>query len=201
MKLTHLKMTTLGILLVTSVAQAASQPEPGKYTFDPAHSKIGFDVTHLVISSVEGRFGSFEGEIEIPKNFKNTQIQATVLTQSINTQNEKRDGHLRSPDFFEVDKHPKMIFKSKKISGTPKSFKMTGDLTMKGVTKEVVFDGKYLGSVGDGYGNTKVAFTASSEINRKDFGLTWNKMVEAGPTVGDKVTIDLKIQAAKPDKQ
>jgi polyisoprenoid-binding protein YceI len=185
-------------LLFALNAFAATAPAAGTYQVDPAHSRVGFEVPHLVISTVEGRFGVAEGTITLKDKFEKSHVKASAEIGSIDTSNAKRDEHLRSADFFDAAKHPKMTFDSKSIKGTPESFKMTGDLTIKGVKKSVVFDGKYLGSVNDGMGNDKVAFTATTQIKRADFGLTWNKAVEAGPVVGDTVTITLKIEAGKP---
>lgn len=169
----------------------------GKYSIDPAHSKVGFEVTHLVIASVEGRFDKFEGDIEIGEKFADSKVSATIDTASIDTANDDRNKHLKSPDFFDAAKYPKMTFKSKKITGTPENFKVTGDLTIKDVTKEVTLDGKFLGTVKDAYGNTRGAFNASGKINRQDYNLKWNKAVEAGPMVGDEVTINLKVEGIK----
>lgn len=170
----------------------------GKYAVDIAHSKVGFEIPHLVITTVEGRFDKYEGEIELAEKFTDSKVSATIDINSIDTGNGDRDKHLKSADFFDAAKYPSMTFKSKKITGTAENFKVVGDLTIKGVTKEVTLDGKFLGVVvNDGFGNTKAAFTAGTKINRQDYGLKWNKMVEAGPTVGDEVTISLKVEAAK----
>ena len=190
-------------ILATSVfftfsTWADTNYNPGTYQIDPAHSKVGFEIPHLVISSVDGRFQTFEGKVTLDAKFEKSKVNATVEMSSIDTGNPKRDDHLRSPDFFDVAKFKQMKFESKSIVGTPQDFKMTGTLTMKGVTKPVSFDGKYLGTVNDGYGNEKAVFTAEATIKRSDFGLTWNKMVEAGPVVGDSLKIQLRIQAAHP---
>lgn len=178
-------------------AMAGSLPEKGLYQIDPLHSRVGFEIPHLVISSVEGFFKTFSGSVEAGAKVQDLKIQGEVDIASIDTGVEKRDEHLKSPDFFDAAKYPKMTFKSSKVSGTPEDLKVSGDLTIHGVTKPVTFSGKYQGAVKDGYGNLKLAFHGKTQINRKDFGLTWGKMVEAGPAVGDEVTIDLKIQAAK----
>lgn len=175
----------------------AAKPEAGAYTVDPMHSSVNFEIPHLVISTVEGKFKTFKGTLTLNDKFEKSALQAEADVSSIDTSVTDRDNHLKSPDFFDAAKHPKMTFKSTSITGTPESFKLTGDLTIKGITKKVTFDGTYKGTVKDAYGNSKAAFTATAKISRKDFGLTWNKAVEAGPVVGDEVTITLKIQAAK----
>lgn len=186
-----------GILIASNLALAQNGIEAGNYQVDPMHSKVGFEIPHLVISSVEGNFKTFEGSIDIGSDFTKSKVKATVKIDSIDTGVEKRDGHLKSADFFDSAKFPEMKFESKSLSGTPESFTMEGDLSIKGKKKSVKFTGKYLGAVTDGYGNRKIALQASTQINRKDFGLNWSSMVEAGPVVGDEVTIELKIQAAK----
>ena len=188
-------LTALTFVSMTAFAQ--KKLEAGKYTIDPMHSKVGFEVTHLMISTVEGRFKDFSGNFAIDEKFDKSKLEAEANVASIDTGVEKRDGHLKSPDFFDASKYPKMTFKSSSISGTPESFKMVGDLTIKGKTKKVTFDTKYTGSAVDGYGNLKAAFAGSTKISRKEFGLTWNQAVEAGPIVGDEITIELKIQGAK----
>ncbi len=191
-----MKLLTL-ITMTLALTQSVYAQQSGDYSIDPLHSKVGFEIPHLVISSVEGKFNEYEGKIALAEKFNQSSVEAKIKIASIDTSVSKRDDHLRSSAFFDANKHPEMTFVSKQIKGTPKSFKMIGDLTIKGITKKVTFDGQYLGSVVDGYGNQKVAFTAKAKINRKDFGLTWNSMVEAGPVVGDDVTLSLKIQAAK----
>ncbi|MBC7420952.1 MAG: YceI family protein [Bdellovibrio sp.] len=182
--------------MASMTAFGASKLESGKYNIDPMHSKVGFEIPHLMISSVDGKFNTFSGVITIDSNFTKSSLQADADIASIDTGVTKRDDHLKSADFFDAAKYPKMTFKSTSITGNAESFKAVGDLTIKGTTKKVTFDGKYTGSAVDGYGNTKAAFAATTKISRKDFGLTYNQMVEAGPVVGNEVTISLKIQGA-----
>lgn len=176
---------------------AAALSQTGKYNIDLAHSKVGFEIPHLVISSVEGRFTKFEGEIELTEKFTESKVTASIDTSSIDTSNDDRNNHLKSADFFDTAKYPKMTFTSKKVTGSKDKFKVVGDLTIKDKTKEVILDGKFLGLVKDAYGNEKAAFTATTKINRQDYGLKWSKAVEVGPVVGDEVTITLKIQGTK----
>ncbi|MNK06209.1 hypothetical protein D3C87_241010 [compost metagenome] len=189
--------STLFTVLASSAFAAQTIPA-GSYTLDNAHSKVGFEIPHLVISTVEGRFDKFDGSVVIDPKIEKSKVNVNIDVTTIDTANKDRDDHLRSPDFFDAAKFGKMTFVSKKITGTPEALKITGDLTIKGKTKSVVLDAKYLGDVKDAYGNHKVVFTATSKINRKDFGLTWNAAVEVGPVVGDEVTLNLKIQANKP---
>lgn len=192
----------VGALLTFGLASAANagvaKYDAGSYAIDPMHSKVGFEVPHLVISTVEGVFRKYDGKLLLDDKFEKSAVEVTIEADSIDTGVAKRDAHLKGADFFDVEKFPKLIFKSSAIAGKPESFKLSGDLTIKGVTKKVTFDAKYLGTVVDGYGNQKAAFDAKTKINRKDFGLTWSAMVEAGPTVGDEVTLSLRIQAGRP---
>lgn len=181
-------------------AKKAQAPAVGAYDVDVMHSKVGFEIPHLVISTVEGRFTQMSGEVQVAENFSKSSVNASVDMKSVDTAVKDRDDHLRSADFFDVEKHPKMSFKSTAVQGSPEKFKLVGDLTIKGVTKKVSFDAQYLGSAADAYGNVKAAFKATAKINRKDFGLTWSKMVEVGPVVGDEVTLTLNIQAAQRKK-
>ena len=190
-------LSVLAALALTAPVSAADRIEPGTYAIDPMHTKVGFEVPHLVISSVEGRFNSFSGEIVVPARVEESKLTASIDTASVDTGIAQRDEHLRSADFFDAEKFPKMTFLAKKVAMDGNALKITGDLTIKGITRGVTLEGRYLGAAKDAYGNQKVAFTASTKISRKEFGLTWNKAVEAGPVVGDEVTISLKVQAAK----
>lgn len=186
------------LVTLASLSAFAKNIPAGTYNIDPAHSKLGFEIPHLVISTVEGRFAKFDGSLTVDSKLDKSKANVSIDVTSISTENKDRDDHLKSPDFFDVAKYPKMTFVTKKVIGNGDNLKIVGDLTLKGKTKEVTLDVKYLGDVKDGYGNSKVAFSATGKINRKDFGLTWSSMVEAGPVVGDEVTLVLKIQAAKP---
>jgi len=147
---------------------------------------------------VEGRFQKFTGKVELAPAFDKSKFSVNVETASVDTGLAKRDEHLRSPDFFDVAKYPSLTFVSTLVKGKPDSFKLTGDLTIHGVTKKVTLDAKYLGAVNDGMGSEKAAFTAKTKVNRKDFGLKWGNMMEAGPVVGDEVTIELRVEAGHP---
>lgn len=185
------------VTLMTLPAFAKSIPA-GTYTIDTAHSKIGFEATHLVIATVEGRFKKFEGTIVIDEKLSKSKANLDVDVASLDTDNTQRDDHLKSPDFFDAANSPKLLFVTKKIVGSADKLKIVGDLTIKGKTKEVALDVKYLGDVNDAYGNHKVVFSAEGKINRKDFGLNWSSMVEAGPVVGDQIKLTIKIEANQP---
>ena len=167
-----------------------------KWTIDQAHSKIGFSVTHLLISEVEGNFKVFTGTIVSAKpDFTNAVIEFSVDVASINTDNEMRDKHLKSPDFFDAEKYPKATFKStslKLISGN--KYELTGKFSLHGVEKDAKFDVTFGGTAKVG-NSVKAGFRATTVLNRFDYDLKWNKLTEAGgATVGKDVTIDLKLE-------
>jgi len=167
------------------------------WTIDKAHSSINFSVRHLVISKTNGRFHDFDGEISFDgENWDKANAEMTVKIASIDTDNKDRDDHLRSPDFFDAAKYPDMVFKSKKVvKGEGKRFQLIGDLTIKDVTREVTFDCEFHG-IAEFMGTKKAGFTAQAKIDRKDFGMTWNKVLDAGGVaVGNEVTITLEIEA------
>ena len=169
-----------------------------KFIADPSHSELEFKVRHLMISTVKGKFEKFDVEADGEDIFSSN-ITVTVDTASINTNSADRDNHLRSADFFESEKYPNMTFKSK--SFTKKSddeYSLTGDLTIKDITKEVVIDVEYGGKMKDPWGNEKHGFSLDTKFNRKDFGLNWNAALEAGGVmVSDEVKIHGEIQLLK----
>lgn len=170
------------------------------WNVDNSHSNVKFTVTHLVISEVEGYFKNFKGSITSSNaDFNDASVDFTVDINSINTDNENRDKHLKSDDFFNAEQYPNMTFKStsfKKVSGN--KYKLTGNLTIRNITKTVTFDVIYGGTVKDPWGNTKAGFKATTVINRFDYNLKWNTVTEAGgAVVGKDVTIDLKLEFAQ----
>lgn len=171
-----------------------------KWAVDPVHSNVRFTVPHLVISEVEGSFKKFDGSFTASKaDFTDAAINFTIDVNSIDTDNDARDKHLKADDFFNAEQFPAATFKStsfKKVSGN--KYKLTGNLTIRNVTKPVTFDVVYGGTAKDGYGNTKAGFKATAVINRFDYGLKWNALTEAGgATVGQDITLDLKLQFAQ----
>ncbi len=170
------------------------------YVIDQAHTVVGFTVRHGGISKVRGSMKEFEGTIEVPNadSWDGSSVNVTIQAASVDTGQQKRDDHLRSADFFDVEKFPTWTFKSTEVSGGKEDFKVVGDLTIHGVTKSVTLDTAYLGSAKMPTGGESIGFEASTTILRKDFGLTWNAMMEAGGLlVSDKVTINLDVQAMK----
>jgi len=175
------------------------------WTIDAAHTELGFAVRHLMLSTVRGRFGAVNGTVLVDeKDPKSSKIDVTVDVASIDTRQEMRDNHLRSADFFDVANHPTMHFVSTRIEGdVSKTFKVIGDLTIRGTTRQVALDVTLEGRAKDPWGNDRAGFSATGHINRHDFGLNWNQALEAGGvTVGAevKLTLDVEIvrQAAAP---
>lgn len=171
-----------------------------KWNVDKMHSNVKFSVAHLVISEVDGSFKSFNGSLTSAKpDFSDAAIEFTVDVNSVNTDNEMRDGHLKGDDFFNAEKYPQMSFKStsfKKVKGNV--YVLTGNLTIRDVTKKAVFNVTYGGTAKDGYGNTKAGFKASTTIDRLAYNLKWNSLTEAGGSVvGKDVTINLNLEFAQ----
>lgn len=167
------------------------------WKIDPAHSEVNFVVRHMMISNVRGRFESFTGIVEFdPEKPANATVEVQIEAASINTREEKRDNHLRSADFFDSDNHPHLTFKSKHIEVLDDhSGRIIGDLTMRGLTREVVLDTEFNGMSQSPWGFTSAGFSATTSINRKDWGLTWNMALETGGfLVGDEITIHIELE-------
>ena len=189
--------------LVAITAISLSTTAQTNWNVDASHSKLGFAVTHMMVSETEGKFKIYEGKVSSKgdMDFTDANINFSVDAASINTDDEKRDGHLKSPDFFDVEKFPKITFVSKtmkagKVKGT---YILTGDLTMHGVTKAVSLTA--IGAskiVKDPYGMERYAFKVTGAVNRKDFGLTWNAALEAGGVaVSEMVRLDINVEITK----
>jgi polyisoprenoid-binding protein YceI len=189
-----MKLRTLSLLalFIVSAAQAAD------YDVDASHSNVDFKIRHMM-SKVNGNFGKFTGTFSFDaKKPEAAKGVFTVEAASINTNNEKRDGHLKGHDFFNVGKFPTLTFNTTGFKKAGKGFSMSGDLTMLGVTKPVTFNVEYLGAGKDPWGNSKAGFSATGKINRKDFGMVWNKALDAGGVLlGEEVEITLNIEAAE----
>ena len=171
-----------------------------KWNIDPSHTEIGFKVKHLVISTVSGKFASFKGEVTDDKDdFTDAKISFSADIASLTTGNEQRDGHLKSPDFFDAANHPQLTFESTKVEKKGDSdYKVTGDLTIRGTKKSIVLDAEYGGQQTDFYGNTVAGFELTGKLNRKDFGLLWNGITEAGSiVVSDEVRLVLAAEIVK----
>ncbi|KFN39077.1 MAG: hypothetical protein JU82_08555 [Sulfuricurvum sp. MLSB] len=164
----------------------------GTYNVDPEHSTVGFKVKHMMISDVSGKFDTFSGVIHYDEKTKTLkELNGKVDVHSINTANEKRDAHLKAPDMFDAQKYPLITFALDKVKGD----KAYGKLTMHGVTKNVVLDYEHNGLIKDPWGNQRIGLGLSGKINRKDYGITWNKAIEAGGVaVGETVKLDIQLE-------
>ena len=168
----------------------------GTWTIDPVHSEVGFSVRHMMVSKVRGRFTSFSGEIVTGADPLDSSVTAEIALDSIVTGQEQRDAHIRSADFFDVENHPTMTYHSTGVRAHGDGYVVDGELTLKGVTKGVPLTLELNGFGPDPYGGTRAGFTATAEISRSDFGITYNAAIEGGGVVvGDKVTIQLEIEA------
>ena len=192
-----MKLTTL----IAMMALAALGLSAEEYKIDGSHSKAQFSVKHLMVSNVRGEFGKLSGTIDYDeKNPAATKIEATMDATTINTGVGQRDDHLRSADFFDVAKFPTLSFKSKSAQKTSDGLAVTGDLTMHGVTKEVVLNVEGPSpEMKDPWGNQRRGATATAKLKRSDFGLTWNKALETGGVVvGDDIAITIDVEASRP---
>lgn len=167
----------------------------GTWVSDPAHSEISFTVKHLQISKVRGFFRSFAVSITTADEFENSVVEATIDVASVDTNQETRDNHLRTGDFFLVEEFPTATFRSTAISGTPDDFSIVGDFTLRGVTKPITLKGEFGGLEKDGYGNLHAGATATTKLNRKDWGVEYNAVLESGGMLlGEDITLNLDIQ-------
>lgn len=170
------------------------------WNIDSTHSSIGFTVRHMVFSKVRGRFGAYTATLALDEaDLTRSKIEVQIEAASIDTGTEQRDGHLRSADFFDVEKYPQLRFRSTRIEKVDDaSYRMIGELTIRDVTREVALDVEATGKGKDPWGNERLGFVAKTSFNRKDYGLNWNQLLEAGGVlVGEKVEIELEIQAVK----
>lgn len=172
-------------------------PPAGRWAIDPAHSHVDFVVRHMMISKVRGRFREFSGVICIDEVPERSWAEATIVAASIDTGDEARDRHLRSAEFLDVEHHPEIKFRTVALRPADHDhWKVTGELTIRGVTRPVMLMVEYCGTAVDPWGNTRAAFLASGEINREDFDITWNQALEAGGfLVGKGVKIDVDVEA------
>ena len=167
------------------------------WTIDPSHTTVEFVAKHMMITTVKGRFAELTGTIIADEtNIADSSVEATLQAASLDTRSEQRDAHLRSPDFLDVENYPDVTFKSTAISGTKKSFTVTGDLTIRGVTRPITLDASFEGEGKDPWGGTRASFSAHGKFDRRDFGLTWNVALETGGIlVSNEVKINIEAQA------
>ncbi|MBI2167950.1 MAG: YceI family protein [Actinobacteria bacterium] len=184
--------------LATRTVAGQELPTPGTWEIDRSHSSAEFVVRHLMVSKVRGRFGDFAGSVEIGEAPEASSVAVTLQAASIETGESPRDEHLRSADFLDVESFPTLAFRSTGVEAAGKRWKVTGDLTIRDVTRPVVLDVEFGGAAGDPWGGQRAAFSASTEIDREDFGLTWNQVLETGGVlVGKTIKIELEVEAVR----
>lgn len=172
--------------------------EAGTWTLDPAHSQVSFRVRHLMAAKVRGSFGKFAGSIEAGDSLETSSVSVTIEAASIDTGVSDRDAHLRSGDFLDVENFETISFSSSEVRETSSGFEVDGELTIRGVTRPVTLEAEFSGVVADPWGNGKAIFSATTKINREDWGLTWNAALETGGVlVGKEVTIEVEAQAVR----
>lgn len=190
-------MTPTATTTLTRSLDGRTVPAAGRYQLDPNHSEVGFIARHLVVTKVRGRFERYDVDLAIADRVEDSTLEVRMDAASITTGNPDRDAHLRSPDFFDVENHPQLVFRSKTIRNVSDIvWLVEGDLEILGVSKPVTLEVGFHGEVTDPYGNVKLLATATTEINREDWGLTWNAVLEAGSVVvSKKIQIEIEVQA------
>jgi polyisoprenoid-binding protein YceI len=178
--------------------RAPAAPQVASWRIDTSHSELSFRIRHLV-SRVRGSFNEWSGTIVAdPGNLAGGSVQVAIRTASIDTRHERRDNHLRSADFFDAETHPEITFRSTRVEGGGENLRVHGNLTMRGVTRPVVLEGRFLGTTRDAQGRERIGFEAETRVNRHDFGVSWNNLAEGGGVVlGDEVTISIVVGAVR----
>lgn len=180
------------------VLDGAPAPLPGTYTLDQAHTVVGFVVRHLMVSKVRGQFNAFEGTVVVGDGAADSSVRATIQVASIDTRESQRDAHLKSADFFELDSHPTIEFASTGVRADGDGWKVDGDLTIKGTTRSVTLDVEFNGATTDPWGGERIGFSARTEIDRDDYGISFNAAVEGGGLVVSKrITIEIEAEAVR----
>ena len=189
--------TTIDHISVSRTVDGIEAPPAGTYELDESHTSVGFVARHLVVAKTRGRFASFRGTVVIGEDPFASSVDVEIDTASVDTRDQRRDDHLRSADFFHSDQHPTLRYRSTGVrTASPGRFVLDGELTVREVTRPVSLEVTYDGAVTDPWGGTRAAFSASAEVNREDFGLTWNQALEGGGVlVGKTVTIEIEAEA------
>lgn len=185
---------------MSTIEMTEHKPQTGTWVFDTAHSSVEFVVRHLVMAKVRGGFNDFSGTIEIGDSPETSSVEVEIKVASIATRDAQRDGHLTSPDFFDAEAYPTMSFRSTAVRDEGGNhYAVDGDLTIKGVSKAVTLDLRYHGTARDPWGNDKAVFSAETEVDREEWGLTWNQALETGGVlVGRSAKIEIEVEALKP---
>jgi polyisoprenoid-binding protein YceI len=194
-----LKRTLRNLAILSALVVLPVLAEQSEWAIDAAHARVGFSVTHMVVSEVDGEFKKFSGKALLDdKDLTKSSVEFSIEAASINTDNADRDKHLRSPDFFDVEKFPKLTFQSTKITKAGKGYKLKGNLTIHGVTKEVTLDAQVSEPIANPWGKQVRGVKLNGKVKREDFGLSWNKTLDKGGVVlGNDVTITIKLELNK----
>lgn len=193
-------MRAIPVLFATLLVASAAAADSAEWTVDASHSNVGFSVSHLVVSKVKGRFKEVSGKATLDEvDPTKSVVNVTIPVSSINTDDEKRDAHLKGPDFFDVANFPNIVFHSTKITRAgDRKFKVAGELTLHGVTKSITLDGKLSKPIKSPWGKDVRGVEIVGKVNRSDYGLTWNKSLDGGGVViGDEVTLDIAVELNK----
>ena len=184
---------------VTRTVDGTEVPAAGAYALDPAHSHVGMSVRHMMVSRTKGRFADVSGTVHIAEEPLESFVEVEIQAASIDTRDETRDGHLRSPDFFDVEEHPTISYRSTKVTPAGRGrWTVDGELTVRGVTRPVALDVTFEGGARDPWGGDRIGFTARGELDREAFGLTWNQALETGGVlVGKQVRIEIEAEAVR----
>jgi polyisoprenoid-binding protein YceI len=184
---------------ITRTVEGTEVPAPGTYDLDPSHSHIGFSVRHAMISRTKGRFADVTGAVVIADDPLASSVEVEIPVASIDTRDETRDGHLRSPDFLDADAHPTIRYRSRSVAQVGEDrWTVEGDLTIRDITQPVVLEVTFEGGAKDPWGGSRIGFTAQGELDREAFGLTWNQALETGGVlVGKKVRLEIEAEAVR----
>jgi len=192
------RMTRIAALAV-AIAPALAFGQTATWNVDPSHSRAGFSVKHLVISDVKGEFSKLSGKVQLDDaDLSRSSVEVTIEAASVDTRDEKRDAHLKSADFFDAAKYPTIIFKSTKVvAGKDGALTITGDLTLRGVTKPVTLEGSITKAITDPWGLTRRGASFTGKLDRKEWGVSWSKVTDVGAVVGDEVKLDIQAEIVK----
>jgi len=186
-------------MVAIQTATPVGAPTAGTWQVDPSHSSVAFSVRHLMITNVRGRFAKFSGTVHVGDTPEASSVEVAIDAASIDTGHEERDAHLRSADFLDVERYPTVGFRSTRVEQVGEDrLRVTGDFTIRDVTRQVVLDVRYEGAANDPWGNSRAAFSASAEIDREDFGVTWNQALETGGfLVGKTIKVEIEVEAVR----
>jgi polyisoprenoid-binding protein YceI len=195
----HKQRTMEEIPMTSTLRPDLSLPAAGVYSIDPSHSEVGFSVRHLMVSKVRGRFTGVAGRIEVAADPLDSKVDARIETATVHTGDDQRDAHLRSADFFAAEEHPEMRFVSRAVRAADRGrYEVDGDLTIRGVALPVTLAVEFLGSATDPWGGERIGLSATADIDREAWGLTWNQAIEAGGVlVGRTVRVELEVEAVR----